>query len=166
MDFWQAAGTCFSKYATFEGRASRAEFWHFALFCLLANLGAALVIDIWLFVLFSASEETVQLAGLGLGPAGVGVKLAVVLPLLSALIRRLHDVNHSGWALLGFTLAAVAGGFFGQPLLTDPPAQPAAADPYEAGALMFAVLVCLYFMFLICIRGSAGENRFGAEPMV
>ena len=32
MTFGDSIKTCFAKYATFQGRASRSEFWYFALF--------------------------------------------------------------------------------------------------------------------------------------
>ena len=37
MTFTESIKTCFSKYFTFAGRASRSEFWYFMLFCLLGN---------------------------------------------------------------------------------------------------------------------------------
>ena len=37
MTFTESIKTCFSKYVTFSGRASRSEFWYFMLFCLLGS---------------------------------------------------------------------------------------------------------------------------------
>ena len=37
MTFTESIKTCFSKYVTFAGRASRSDFWYFILFCLLGN---------------------------------------------------------------------------------------------------------------------------------
>jgi uncharacterized membrane protein YhaH (DUF805 family) len=42
MDFQQSIKTCFQKYATFTGRAGRAEFWWFALFQLLVLVVASM----------------------------------------------------------------------------------------------------------------------------
>lgn len=78
MTFGESIKTCFSKYATFEGRASRSEFWWFALFTFLASA-----------VLGIVSEP---LSGL--------FSLAVLLPSLAVGARRLHDINKSGWLLL------------------------------------------------------------------
>jgi uncharacterized membrane protein YhaH (DUF805 family) len=71
------------KYAVFEGRAGRPEFWWFALF----NAIVAIVIAV-------------------VG-AAVGARylvdfyfLAVLLPGLGVSIRRLHDTNRSGWWIL------------------------------------------------------------------
>ena len=41
--FGEAITVCFSKYATFTGRASRSEFWWFNLFWLLMSWGRVLL---------------------------------------------------------------------------------------------------------------------------
>ena len=62
------------KYAEFSGRASRKEFWLFALFNALAYL-----------ILFSISPAV-----------GLIYALGTWLPAISVTVRRLHDTNHSG----------------------------------------------------------------------
>jgi uncharacterized membrane protein YhaH (DUF805 family) len=80
MTLFEAIMRCFTKYADFDGRASRPEYWWFVLFVVLVSCGAV-VIDPTLYYLFS---------------------LATLLPLLAAGARRLHDTNRSGWwQLLG-----------------------------------------------------------------
>ena len=82
-----AASTCLRKYAVFSGRAARAEYWWFTLFC----------------VLMFAAGVAVE-AALGI-PAGVSlvVLAALVLPYVAATTRRLHDADFSGWRqLIGF----------------------------------------------------------------
>lgn len=75
MSFGQAVFTCFSKYARFSGRASRAEFWWFTLFQLVVSVASAVLGD--------------TLAAL--------VSLALLLPALAVSSRRLHDIGKSGW---------------------------------------------------------------------
>ena len=75
MNFGQAISTCFAKYATFSGRASRPEFWWFFLFQILVSIAASMLGDV--------------VAGL--------VSLAVLLPALAVGARRLHDIGKSGW---------------------------------------------------------------------
>lgn len=87
MGFQQAIATCFSKYAVFEGRARRSEYWWFFLFNLLMQ-GATGLLDAALF----GGESGGLLNGL--------YSLAVLLPGLGVGARRLHDTNHSGWWLL------------------------------------------------------------------
>lgn len=75
MNFGQAISTCFAKYATFSGRASRSEFWWFFLFQILVSIVASMLGDV--------------VAGL--------VSLALLLPALAVGTRRLHDIGKSGW---------------------------------------------------------------------
>lgn len=87
MNFRIAIIKCFMLYTIFSGRAKRAEFWWFFLFCMIVGLMGS-VID----------------AALGLDAAigGNGVfttliQLATFLPSIAVGSRRLHDTNRSGW---------------------------------------------------------------------
>ena len=82
MDFGTSIKTCLGKYATFQGRASRSEFWYFALFNFLVNIVLSMVAGV--------------LGNLGGVLAGL-VMLGLFLPGLAVLVRRLHDVDRSGW---------------------------------------------------------------------
>ncbi len=75
------------KYAVFEGRARRSEYWYFTLFNLLISIFLG-IIDGFLF----------DSQGFGL-LRGV-YSLAVFIPGLAVSVRRLHDTNRSGWWLL------------------------------------------------------------------
>ncbi|HTR86621.1 MAG TPA: DUF805 domain-containing protein [Reyranella sp.] len=88
MSFPTAVKTCLSKYVTFSGRASRAEYWWFQLVVLLLLL---------VMVVLSAVPSTAT------GVVSLILTLAYVglwLPLLAVSVRRLHDRNYSGWHLL------------------------------------------------------------------
>ena len=77
------------RYADFEGRASRAEFWWFNL--VLYGIQIAIVV---LGTVFSPALERVSAVMLlvhGLGTA---------LPQLAVTARRLHDTGRSGWLML------------------------------------------------------------------
>ena len=80
MTFTQAVRTCLSKYGTFSGRASRAEYWWFALFTAL-SVAAAAVLD----------------AILGTQYIYCLILLGLFVPLLAAGSRRLHDTDKTGW---------------------------------------------------------------------
>ena len=86
MDFGTAIKTCFSKYGTFDGQASKGEFWYWFLFALICG-GAATIIDI--FIIGVPVESY--------GPAYWILSLALFLPTISVAARRLHDVGKSGW---------------------------------------------------------------------
>jgi uncharacterized membrane protein YhaH (DUF805 family) len=78
------------KYAVFEGRAHRTEFWMFVLVSLIISIVLS-IIDV--------------LIGTNTPAGGVlqGIySLAVLIPSLAVGCRRLHDIDKSGWwQLLG-----------------------------------------------------------------
>jgi uncharacterized membrane protein YhaH (DUF805 family) len=86
MTFQESIRVCLTKYADFQGTASRAEYWWFVVFL---ALGEAI-----------ASTMDPKL--------GTIWGLAMILPLLAAGARRLHDTRNSGWLQL-FALIPVAG---------------------------------------------------------
>lgn len=93
MTFGRAIKTCFQKYATFSGRASRAEFWWFYLF----NFLVSGVISGVTVPLFLDSMDIIYMI-----PSYV-YSLAVFFPNLAVTVRRLHDTGKSGnrlWLLL------------------------------------------------------------------
>lgn len=84
MGFADAIRTALSKYALFEGRAGRPEFWWFVLFYFLVQLAGG-VIDAALF------------PGSMFGVVATLAGLALLLPTLAVTARRLHDTDLSGW---------------------------------------------------------------------
>lgn len=85
--FLWAVKTCFRKYVTFNGRASRSEYWFFCLFnCIISSILFGLAIAI--------NQENVSLIFLGLTFV---YSLVVFLPALAVTVRRLHDTGKSGW---------------------------------------------------------------------
>ena len=86
------------KYAIFEGRARRKEYWFFILFNILISMALGLV-D-WL----SGNIDPVT----GLGMLSGIYALAVIIPGMAVSVRRLHDTNRSGWWLL-ITFVPVIG---------------------------------------------------------
>lgn len=83
MTFADAIKTCFNKYADFNGRAARPEFWYFFLFTLLVSLGLNIITR-------------------SMGGAMIGMlfSVATLMPSLAVGARRLHDTNRSGWLQL------------------------------------------------------------------
>lgn len=80
------------KYAVFDGRASRTEFWMFVLF----NIIAAVIVSIVDHILGTRTAS-------GVGILGSIYSLAVLLPTIGVSIRRLHDTGRSGfWLLIAF----------------------------------------------------------------
>ena len=75
------------KYACFSGRARRQEYWLFALF----NIIAGIIIGVIAGVLVSVTNVT------AFAYLGSIYNLAVLIPGLAVLFRRLHDTGRSGW---------------------------------------------------------------------
>ena len=92
MGFTQSVKTCLSKYIVFSGRAQRSEYWWFVLFVILVSLGLAVLSA----VLFGTDPET----GQGSNLLNSVFQLAMLLPMLAAGWRRLHDTGRPGWYLL------------------------------------------------------------------
>lgn len=78
------------KYAVFSGRAQRSEYWYFFLFYFLLAVAAA--------ILDGLVESFSRHAGMGVF-SGI-LALGLLLPSLAVSVRRLHDIDRSGWWLL------------------------------------------------------------------
>ena len=83
MTFGNAVSTCLQKYVTFDGRASRSEYWWFYLFTVLISALGVVI-------------ESIT----GMGIFSTLLSLAIFLPSLAVGIRRCHDSNHSGWWII------------------------------------------------------------------
>lgn len=78
------------KYATFSGRAQRAEYWYFILFYILILFALSFVDGIT--GSFSSTD--------GIGLLGGLFTLALFVPSIAVGVRRLHDTGRTGWWLL------------------------------------------------------------------
>jgi uncharacterized membrane protein YhaH (DUF805 family) len=78
------------KYAVFGGRSRRKEYWYFVLFNIIVGIVLA-AIDALLGT-FSSSSNIGLLSGI--------YSLAVLIPTLSVTVRRLHDIDRTGWWIL------------------------------------------------------------------
>lgn len=93
MNFGLAIKTCFSKYTDFSSRASRSEYWNFTLFIII--------------VVFITDIIDSQIAGVSYweyydlyGPASIIFEILIFIPATAVSVRRLHDLNKSGWLIL------------------------------------------------------------------
>jgi uncharacterized membrane protein YhaH (DUF805 family) len=78
MNVWSGFTTALRKYATFEGRARRMEFWGFTLFQIIIGVVVG----------------SIPVLGMILGPI---VGLALFVPDIAVTVRRLHDIGKSGF---------------------------------------------------------------------
>ena len=142
--FFQSVAYTLRRYADFNGRASRSEFWCFFFFVILAQS-----VGRFLDALFGGF--------LLLGPVTGLVSLLLVVPQVAVAVRRLHDIGRSGKELLvpgvmlicaplvmsfgGFLPRLVALGYAGLTML------------------VFANLLLLFFK-----EGRKVPNRYGGSP--
>lgn len=96
-----------NNYANFNGRLGVAEFWWFYLMDILIMLAILIVA----FVIFRTRDGVLVLWAI--------YALILLLPLLAAEVRRLHDTGISGWWLL-LSLITPIGGFIVLILLMMP----------------------------------------------
>ena len=86
MEFKEAISQGFKKYVTFTGQARRSEYWFFILFYTLCSI-AATIVDV----------------AVGFGTSGLLgglVALGFLIPSIRAGVRRLHDIDRTGWWML------------------------------------------------------------------
>ena len=91
VGFGEAISRGFRNYATFSGRATRAENWWWVLFTVLAGIG------------LEAFDTVTRTMGL----FGFLFDLVVLMPSLALGVRRLHDINKSGWWLLLWVVVVI-----------------------------------------------------------
>ncbi|MGA1413258.1 MAG: DUF805 domain-containing protein, partial [Ilumatobacteraceae bacterium] len=77
-NFQTAIRSGFQNYTNFKGRASRAEYWWWALFTVILS------------ILLSSIDDSFGNLG----------SLVTLLPSIAVAIRRVHDVDRAGWFIL------------------------------------------------------------------
>ncbi|MEX0499287.1 DUF805 domain-containing protein [Raoultella terrigena] len=129
----ESYGNCFRKYATFRGRSARKEYAVFTV----AN-----------FVLSAV---------LGLIPVIGGLfSLIIIIPGIAVAVRRLHDLNKSGWWLLAPFLILIIGLIGVAGTVEDGGAAVWVWLMVAGGIMSLAMSIWLLFA-----RGTDGVNRFG-----
>jgi uncharacterized membrane protein YhaH (DUF805 family) len=127
------------RYADFQGRSRRMEYWMFVLGCVIVYLVVGVLAGI--LGAFSArldagTGQPAMGAGFWIIIALIGIfALALLVPTIAVQVRRLHDQNLSGWlVLIGYI-----------PIVN-----------YIGG------IVLLVFM---CLPGTKGPNKYGPDPL-
>ena len=145
MDLITAIKTCFKKYFVFNGTAKRSEYWWFFLFCILAGVASQLLDVVVLG----------QSIWVNYGTINIIVNLILIIPILSAGARRLHDTNKSGWwQLLG--LIGLAISYYQKDMLTK--------GLITSSYFILSFLALGTYILLIVWLASKGDkkkNKFG-----
>lgn len=142
-NFGEAISTCFTKYATFLGRASRSEYWYFFLFSIIMGFVTGFI-DIILFGIDNSAS-----------PINLTFSLIVFLPSLAVAWRRLHDTNRSGWWVGSFWLVIVVYTIIDTAIVSNT----------NSTVMLLCFLILLIYAFILLFflvqKGSLGPNRFG-----
>ncbi len=91
--------TALKKYAVFEGRARRSEYWLFVLFQFIVLIGA-IIIGVVLDKAIGGGDSQVGPYGMFTVLLYMVVVLGLFIPSLAVAVRRLHDSDKSGWLYL------------------------------------------------------------------
>ena len=90
------------NYANFEGRARRKEYWMFVLF----NMLIIFALYTLVFIGIAMESDTITIIGSGVL---LVYALAVLIPSIAVVVRRLHDQDKSGWFYLVGLIPLIGG---------------------------------------------------------
>ena len=158
VSFPQAVKLGFKNYFNFSGRATRAEYWWWVLFIVLIGIGLGFI-----------DALTGSMGDSGQGLLSFLFKLATTIPSFALGVRRLHDINRTGWWLLVwgfFPMAAIGGGILLVSfLLLD--------NLLILTVIGFAKLIGFGILGIIGVivlivwaikKGDEGLNKYGPDP--
>lgn len=136
VTFPEAIQLFFSRYVDFQGRSRRSEYWWVALFNVVV-FGVGTVLAMVLGGVNFETGEMGPLAYVVFGLLGL-YALGILVPSIALFVRRLHDINQTGWIYLGLVLL----GFV--PLI--------------------GLLASIAQIVIACIPGTVGPNKYGPDP--
>ena len=151
-DFGEAVSVCLRKYVTFSGRASRSEYWYLVLFSFIIGFVAGFI------------DALLEMSGSGSGFFNALVSLFVFLPSLAVSVRRLHDIDRTGW-WIGFPYLLIVLMVLILTLSPSSLLDSSAMAPFAVTIMLgFVVAMLAYIVLMLvfyCTRGTLGPNRFG-----
>ena len=135
IGFIDAIKMFFRRYVDFQGRSSRAEYWWVQLFIICVVI--VLAIPIGVSGGFDGTGTLGPLASIFLFLLGIFV-LAIIIPNIALFVRRLHDINQTGWIYLGLLIAGLIP--------------------------VIGLLSTIAQIVIACIQGTKGPNKYGDDP--
>ncbi len=140
VSFGQAIKTCFiGKIFNYHDRAPRSEFWWFILFS-------------WILSIIMAPLQMVVVIGQLLA---IVVGFWMFIASISVSVRRMHDLNRSGWWLLFPYFCFFVGAIV------------AVMNFIVLGFTIMALggIVTIALWIMMIFRGTIGANRYGEDPI-
>ncbi len=141
----------YRRYFDFSGRSRRKEFWMFMLFIFLVSivLGFVMVatMGVGLAALQGGANPLAMSGSMGIvGIILVIFALATIIPSIAVQVRRLHDLNQTGWLLLGAIIVLA--------VLNAIP---------KVGGILYLIAYVGWLVYL-AMPGTAGANKYGTDP--
>ena len=144
VGFREAISMAIRNYFVFKGRSTRAEYWWWIVFLILATI-------------------PLTIAGLIIPLLGQAFQLFTLIPSISLTARRLHDIGKSGWWQLWFTLFMfVIWIFFGVSI--------AIFFILDMGEWVFILPLCIsiiasiigsiWWIVWMCRKSNPGPNKY------
>jgi uncharacterized membrane protein YhaH (DUF805 family) len=136
----------YRRYFDFSGRSSRAEYWYFTALMWFVNLVVLLAQQL----LGEAVEGVLAVVNALFG-------LGTLIPSIAVGVRRLHDINRSGFLVLFYGIGiGVVAVLIPVSLLMG---------SFAAGLLILGLLVlAVKFLILMVTEGDRGPNPYGSNP--
>ena len=134
---------CLHKYVVFSGRSSRQEY---AIFNIL-NMVISFLLSF------------IPILNITLGPI---FSLAMLLPTIAVAVRRLHDLNQTGWLIIvPYVLTFISGLLVTIDILSG--------LPLSTSSMLFLTLTGLVSLgmgiWMLFFKGTRGLNKFGDDPI-
>lgn len=141
MGFGEAVKSFYGRYVDFQTRSSRSEYWWVILFMVIVYVVLAIPVMMSMGSMDPDVLEAGDYSGLSMisfVPLGI-FALANIIPGIALAVRRLHDLDKSGWLYL----IVIIGGII--PIVS--------------------FLISIGWIVVMCFRGTVGDNRFGPDPL-
>ena len=183
-----------ARYADFQGRARRSEYWLWALFRFILSvimfiLQYALIIGAAASSAASGQAEGANATGAA-GAVGLltllnwVIILGLLLPHTAVAVRRLHDTNRSGWwvvfpYVVGLVALIVVFTLNSESIINSAKSVSSMSNPGNSNAglalalQIFRAMIWVIVPFLLAklltfifrvTEGTPGSNRFGPNP--
>ena len=167
--FWGSFGHCMKNYCNFRGRATRTEYWGWIVVNALIGCGLQLVA---LFATLGGGSNVYAAEAASDAVEGLW-NLAVMLPALAVMGRRLHDVGWSAKQMLGPIALGIVGLtliIFGVGLENFETGDEVVASMgavYVGAALVVPAAIWQLVLGIASafVRGTDGPNRFGGKRL-
>ncbi len=162
MDMQTSGITCFKKFITIKGRASRSEYWWFILVGWILNFLVIHCLEVisstlgWDEIFFLTIHYVVNNI----------LYVVILIPTICASVRRLHDTNTKGWWLLLYPISIAVIFIGGIGIKAD------VSVVMHTISIIFIIIGIIgfiiggiYLLALHCLKGTEGDNRFGKDPL-